>query len=217
MPPKKPEPPKKDLLGEVVLILMVLYFLWAIYGRVQDFLFYSRYGSVEGVWGTVMQFFFTYFWPSLKFVGVCVVALAVVGIAHSVKQLMRIVEEERKVYGLNEDSAKPGETQAEKNLKWERVVNHINSTNSSDWKLAIIEADIMLDELLRVAGYHGDSIGEMLKAVEKSDFLTLDQAWEAHKVRNRIAHDGAAFELTERDAKHVISLYEAVFKEFKII
>ena len=75
----------------------------------------------------------------------------------------------------------------------------------------------MLDELLRAQGYHGDSVGEMLKGVEKSDMLTLDNAWDAHKVRNQIAHAGSDYLLNERDAKRIITLFESVFKEFKII
>ena len=75
----------------------------------------------------------------------------------------------------------------------------------------------MLNELMKAAGYQGDSLGEMLKSVEKSDFVTLDAAWEAHKVRNQIAHQGIDFVLNQREAKGVIALYEKVFKEFKII
>ena len=103
------------------------------------------------------------------------------------------------------------------NPKWERILVHMDSVNENDWRLAIIEADIMLSELLDVMHLGGDTIGDKLKAVEKSDFTTLDQAWEAHKVRNQIAHDGADFHLSQREAKRVIGMYEAVFKEFQFI
>ncbi len=103
------------------------------------------------------------------------------------------------------------------NEKWEKIQAHINSPNPSDWRLAILEADIMLGDILEKMGYQGDSIGEKLKGVEKSDFLTLDLAWEAHKVRNQIAHEGADFLLNERDAKRIIDLYRQVFAEFYYI
>lgn len=98
--------------------------------------------------------------------------------------------------------------------KWEKVLAHINSTSPSDWRLAILEADIMLGDLLEKMGYQGDSIGEKLKGVEKGDFITLNQAWEAHKVRNKIAHEGADFQLSERDAKNAIDMFKQVFSEF---
>lgn len=100
------------------------------------------------------------------------------------------------------------------NEKWAKVQTHINSNNPSDWRLAILEADIMLDEMLDKLGYQGDSLGEKLKSVDRSEFLTIDQAWEAHKIRNRIAHEGADFKLNEREAKTAIDLYRKVFEEF---
>jgi len=98
--------------------------------------------------------------------------------------------------------------------KWLKVSAHINSDDLSQWRLAILEADIMLADILEKMGYQGDSIGDKLKSIDKSDFLTLDYAWEAHKIRNQIAHKGSDFQLNEREAKRVIDLYKTVFSEF---
>ncbi len=103
------------------------------------------------------------------------------------------------------------------NERWESVVKHINSENPNDWKLAILECDIMLGDLLEKIGYHQDSIGEKLKAVEPSDFTNIESAWEAHKIRNAIAHEGTEFAINNREAKRVIGLYEVVFREFEFI
>ncbi|OHA46928.1 MAG: hypothetical protein A2541_00055 [Candidatus Taylorbacteria bacterium RIFOXYD2_FULL_36_9] len=103
------------------------------------------------------------------------------------------------------------------NEKWQKVLTHINSVNQSDWKLAILECDIMLSEILEKMGYMQESIGEKLKVVESSDFLSIESAWEAHKIRNAIAHEGSEFMINEREAKRVIGLYEVVFREFKYI
>ena len=65
--------------------------------------------------------------------------------------------------------------------------------------------------------YHGDDLGSKLRGATKADFKTLDQAWEAHKVRNDIAHDGSNFLLSQREAKRVINLYRQVFEEFYYI
>lgn len=101
--------------------------------------------------------------------------------------------------------------------RWESITAMANSENENDWRRAIIEADILLDELLDAQGYRGDTMGDKMKGIERSDFLTIDNAWEAHKMRNRIAHDGAALQLNDRDVRRTISLYEAVFREFQVI
>ena len=103
------------------------------------------------------------------------------------------------------------------NEKWQKVLVHINSENPSDWKLAILECDIMLSDILEKMGYMQPSIGDKLKSIEPSDFTNIEAAWEAHKIRNEIAHEGSEFLINEREAKRVIGLYELVFREFEYI
>lgn len=127
-------------------------------------------------------------------------------------------DEERKFNSTRlKDAEKEPGSDAVLNQKWESVQKHMASDNPAEWRLAILEADIMLDAILDKMGYQGDSIGDKLKGIEKSDFLTLDLAWEAHKVRNQIAHQGSEFQLNERDARRVIDLYRQVFEEFYYI
>ena len=103
------------------------------------------------------------------------------------------------------------------NEKWQRVISNVNSPNPNDWRMAIVEADIILDEILKLAGYPGDSLGERLKAVDVGDMQNLDAAWEAHKVRNLVAHQGSNYQLSDREAKRVIDLYKKVFEEYYYI
>jgi len=101
--------------------------------------------------------------------------------------------------------------------RWEKILSLSESQNPSDWRLAVIEADIILDELLEKLQLPGDTMGDKLKAVEKSDFTTIEYAWEAHKARNMIAHEGSNFLINQREIRRIISLYQAVFKEFYLI
>lgn len=110
-----------------------------------------------------------------------------------------------------------GATQKGSNARWEKIVHHLNSANQSDWRLAILECDIVLDEMLTSMSYHGETLRDKLKAVERSDFLSIDKAWEAHRVRNAIAHEGSNFLITDREARRVVGLYEEVFREFHYI
>jgi hypothetical protein len=104
-----------------------------------------------------------------------------------------------------------------KNPRWQLVVNHISSENPSDWRLAILESDIILADLFDSLGYQGDTVGDKLRSAEKAPFNTLSAAWEAHRIRNAIAHEGADFTLTEREARRIVGLYESVFREFDYI
>ena len=104
-----------------------------------------------------------------------------------------------------------------KNAQWEHVMRLVNTTLESDWHRAVIEADIMLGNLLKQQGYRGQSIGDMLKDANPLQFTTLDMAWTAHKIRNQVAHGGEGFVLTDREARGTIDLYRRVFDEFDYI
>ncbi len=103
-----------------------------------------------------------------------------------------------------------------RNNRLEDMMNHIGTDSPNDWKLAIIEADIILDEALKEAGYAGASLGERLKSISPSQLQSLDDAWQAHKVRNQVAHGGADFVLTRRLAEDTIKQYRRVFAELGV-
>ena len=104
-----------------------------------------------------------------------------------------------------------------KNEKWRKVLDYLFSANENDWKLGIIEADAMLFDLLVQLGFKGDSIGDKLKEANLANFRSLNIAWEAHNIRNKIAHEGSSFQLSLHEAKRVIALYEQIFLEFGFI
>jgi hypothetical protein len=112
----------------------------------------------------------------------------------------------------------PPEYQPEvKNKRWEGIALLASSPNESDWRRAILDADIMLSEMLRDKGYMGETIGDQLKMANPLQFTTVDIAWEAHRMRNALAHLGEAFPLSERDARATIDQYRRVFEEFDYI
>lgn len=106
---------------------------------------------------------------------------------------------------------------SEPDPRWAEIVRHMDSHTQSDWRMAVLEADILLGDMLTQMGYQGASIGEMLKQVDKTNFVTLDDAWKAHRIRNIIAHEGSSYELAREEAERVIRLYERVFTEFYFI
>ncbi len=99
------------------------------------------------------------------------------------------------------------------NYRLAKVDEHAASDNPNDWRLAIIEADILLDEMLDERGFHGLTIGEKLKGASLTTLHSLDDAWSAHKVRNEIAHSGGDFILTKKIAHDALARYRKVFAE----
>lgn len=100
--------------------------------------------------------------------------------------------------------------------RWEEILRHVDSAKEAEWKFAIIEADKLLEDTLKQAGYPGDSMGERLLSIEKGQLLSLDGLWEAHKVRNKLVHDMNYF-LRQAEARKVIQLYEDTLRELSAL
>lgn len=98
--------------------------------------------------------------------------------------------------------------------RWEHIQSLLMGASVSEWREAIIEADIMLDEVLRAKGYVGETVADKLK---EAHFASAQDAWEGHKVRNRIAHDGSAFLISQSLAQRTIAHYESAFRELEVI
>lgn len=143
-----------------------------------------------------------------------VILILITGIIYVLVRLWEIQKEETVQFVFAEPEYGHGEI---KNEQWELIEEHVSSNNPSDWRIAILEADNMLEDMLVRMGYDGDSIADRLRAVEPSDFTHIQSAWEAHKVRNKIAHEGVNFTVTQREARRVIELYRKVFEEFHYI
>jgi len=104
-----------------------------------------------------------------------------------------------------------------RNETWENIRSKLLSDSPSDWRLAIIEADIYMDRQFDAKGFYGDTVGDKLKNLTPDKFPSVQIAWEAHKVRNRIAHDGADFTLTMPEARRILSYFEIVFRDLGVI
>jgi hypothetical protein len=65
-----------------------------------------------------------------------------------------------------------------------------NNIESMESKLALIEADKLVDIVLKKAGVQGESFADRLRKVEKLVPRDLYQKmWEAHKSRNTVVHE----------------------------
>ncbi|MEK7614599.1 MAG: hypothetical protein AAB428_02950 [Patescibacteria group bacterium] len=188
------------------------YFFYKIYqffAWIFSFFTGSQSGGEGSFWEQLLRYgnFF-------KAIVELLVVLFLIGIIYSLIRVYEINKEERrklsKILAIIDDATVHNE-------RWEAILRQVDSDNSGDWRLAIIEADNMLDDMVKQLGYDGEDLGERLKAVEPSDFFSLQSAWEAHKIRNQIVHEGASFQITKAEAERVIDLYKEIFKEFEYI
>lgn len=97
---------------------------------------------------------------------------------------------------------------------WDKIELAANSEVEDERKMAIMQADNLLDDLLIKRGYMGQSMGDRLS---QANFKTIDIAWDVHKLRNRVAHGDTSVSLSDREARKAILMYEVVFKDLNIL
>ena len=105
----------------------------------------------------------------------------------------------------------------DRSRKWKDIKEKMNSDSVDNWKEAIIAADSILDDIFSRMGYKMDGLGEKLKNIEPADFASLQDAWDAYKVRSRIAREGANFKISQEEVKNTLAKYEKGLKELKYI
>lgn len=118
---------------------------------------------------------------------------------------------------INEALKKEQEKNRDENPRWHYVLTLTESPNDSDWRVAIMEADSMLEELLREKGISGDTLAELLEGARSNGYLHIQDAWDAHLVRNQIAHQGINFPLSQIEARRIMKLYQNFFEELGVI
>ncbi len=100
--------------------------------------------------------------------------------------------------------------------RWNELCKHLESTHEAQWKMAVIEADKLVDDALVKSGFPGDTFGDRLSNIQPGTLLSLDGIWWAHKVRNRLAHEVDYF-LRYTEARQAIGYFEAALSELKLI
>jgi hypothetical protein len=86
----------------------------------------------------------------------------------------------------------------------------------ADWRLAVIEADSLVDDILKRIGFPGESMAERLAQIPASQLLSLSDLKEAHRIRNNVTHT-PGFKISKSEAERVVRKYERVLKELEVI
>ena len=100
--------------------------------------------------------------------------------------------------------------------RWERAKKRLRKGWEPEAKLAIIEADQLLDELLKRMGYTGKNLEERLAQLDKKTFPNIDEIWQAHTIRNNIVHD-PDYKLSLEKAKEIMKVYEKTFEKLEAL
>jgi hypothetical protein len=150
---------------------------------------------------------------TLKLLGIIVTALFLIGTLY-----LAIIDNSlgSKLEKITGSLGKSGKNKKKSNKAWLKIKKHLSYNDESHSKLAVIEADNLLDDVLKSANVRGETLGERLKNLNPAQLPNLNEIWEAHKIRNRLVHE-PDYPLDSQTALKVISFYEKAFKGLELI
>lgn len=100
--------------------------------------------------------------------------------------------------------------------RWKNVISRLETASEEEYKLAVIEADIMLDESLKRIGFAGETLADRLDKVSVAIVPNLPEVREANRIRNNIVHD-PSYRLTLSEARRIIEIYQATFQNLDLV
>lgn len=139
----------------------------------------------------------------LSIVLLSIIFLFIIRLRKNIKKSLELV---------TESVASSGVSKKTTSKEWESVIEKIEKEDASSYRLAVIEADKILDNLLKKNGYVGEDMGERLKQITPTQLSNIDEVWQAHRVRNRIVHE-SDFKLTHPHAKRAIEIYQKALED----
>lgn len=99
--------------------------------------------------------------------------------------------------------------------RWLAIEQSIERDNEASYNIAILNADKLVDHALREKGFSGQTMGERLKSA-KSALPHRDNIWQAHKLRNQIAHEPDA-KANYDQARRALAQYKQTLKDLGAI
>jgi len=99
---------------------------------------------------------------------------------------------------------------------WEQIKKRIISSTQQDWKLAVLEADKILDEILKMAGYLGSDLTSKLEILKPENLASLEEVKIAHSLARKIMSD-PGLELKKEDAIVALKSYKKAFVELNLL
>jgi len=116
------------------------------------------------------------------------------------------------IYGANVPRLK----KTEYAKKWESILNHLREGTVSSGKIALVEANKMLDEVLGKVGFKGANLEEKIGMIKPGQIVGISEVTEAHELYKKII-ENPAHEVEMGEIKKAVDDYEKVFRGLELL
>lgn len=98
--------------------------------------------------------------------------------------------------------------------RWNRIKKRKETGAEYEYKLALMEAEELFNDVLKDKGFEGKNFEERVQNVEEIQLPNIEEILEAHRIRNSVAHD-PNYKLSVEEANKVLGIYERGIKSIE--
>jgi hypothetical protein len=97
---------------------------------------------------------------------------------------------------------------------WTAIVHRANTGSPENLRWAVLEADSLVDLALKELRLPGETMADRLANFRSEQIKSLDKLWDAHRLRNELAHT-PGFKLSAKQAEKALIAFRDFLKEIK--
>lgn len=155
-----------------------------------------------------------FFWfRTFKFVlGLYLIIMVATLVLILIRMIKRYAYLNTLLSGQEFKNIKPGIFQS----RWNRVNELMETENEDNWKAAILESSVMLNEVLGIIGYKGDTLGMKLAGIIPEQLENLEAIKKANDVKNEIVKN-SEYKIKKEEAEKLVETFGDALKFFEAI
>ena len=97
---------------------------------------------------------------------------------------------------------------------WANIVHRANTGTIENLRWAVMEADALVDFVMKQRGIDGEGMAERLQNARWAGSKLIDKVFDAHRLRNELAHT-PGYQLTSQHAERALFAFRDFLKELK--
>jgi hypothetical protein len=147
----------------------------------------------------------------LKIISLISIPLLLWGIIHyarKLKILPKKIEQIKAWFGLNEVF----ETPSKSKKQWQAIEELLLENYSSSWKLAVVKADALIENLLKQLGFKGNNLDELINSLKLRGYQNLNLLEGAHTVSKEILAN-RDYSISQKEAQSIVEIYKKFWQE----
>lgn len=149
-----------------------------------------------------------YWFKIISLISIPFLLWGIIHYARKLKILPKKIEQIKAWFGLNEVF----ETPSKSKKQWQAIEELLLENYSSSWKLAVVKADALIENLLKQLGFKGNNLEELINSLKLRGYQNLNLLEGAHAVSKEILAN-RDYSINQKEAQSIVEIYKKFWQE----